>query len=256
MTDVKVYPDKHMTLTWVPDGGIADIKSPTAAELNAGVPLSSATFWDSLDVNPTESSDLDDALITDSATAVEAGFDQYAATLPFGYPKDMTLTSDPFVIAYNVFAPGRVKGYIVRRFKPADVNTSTATDAYAAGDVVDLFYVICSYASQDTEGEDSTKYIVTTLPQGSMAAQKIVVSASAPVLSDATLAVGVGASAALTATLDGFPITYRSTWTTDDDTIATVSENGIVTGVSAGTATITIANDGATGTDTCDVTVS
>ena len=53
------------------------------------------------------------------------------------------------------------------------------------------------------------------------------------------------------------PVGQTVTWTTSDDQVATV-ENGVVTGVGAGTATITasMTYDGTTYTDTCNVTVT
>lgn len=55
-----------------------------------------------------------------------------------------------------------------------------------------------------------------------------------------------------------YPMGTTVTWDSSDDTIATVSDAGVVTGVAVGTATITgtIVVDGNTYTDTCTVTVT
>lgn len=60
----------------------------------------------------------------------------------------------------------------------------------------------------------------------------------------------------LTAQLEagGSPVEDRAvTWSSDDETVATVDESGLVTGVGDGTATITATSEGATGTATMTV---
>lgn len=256
MTDVKVYPDKHLRYVFIPANGIANPLAPTHTELNAGVDLSKATAWEGTSINPSDSSDIDDAAITDSATAVEPGFDQYEVALSFFYPKDMTKVTDPYVIAYETFAPGRVKGYIARRFVPADVNTNTSSAAFAAGDFVELFLVVSDYTAQDTEGEDSTKFTVNFLPQGFMSGPVMVKSVTAVTVAPTTKALAVAGKAAIAASVGSRNVTQRVVWTSSDTSKATVSSNGVVRGVAAGTATITAtyANAGTAGT--CTVTVS
>lgn len=48
----------------------------------------------------------------------------------------------------------------------------------------------------------------------------------------------------------------RVTWSTDDALVATVSSTGLVTGIGAGTCTITVTTTDGSFTDACDVTVS
>lgn len=75
-------------------------------------------------------------------------------------------------------------------------------------------------------------------------------------LNRANAGVKVGKSITLRATT--VPANETVTWASSDDTIATVSNAGSVTGVAAGTATITASfeKDGTTYSDTCKVTVS
>lgn len=74
-------------------------------------------------------------------------------------------------------------------------------------------------------------------------------------LNRSNLSVGVGETASLVALTN--PAGREVTWSTSSASVATVA-NGVVTGVSQGTATITasISYDGQTYTDTCKVTVT
>lgn len=75
------------------------------------------------------------------------------------------------------------------------------------------------------------------------------------VLNKASASVKVGKTTRLTATTT--PAGETVAWTSSDDTVATV-DGGVITGVAAGTATITatMTYDGVAYTDTCHVTVS
>ena len=76
-------------------------------------------------------------------------------------------------------------------------------------------------------------------------------------LDKTSLSLKVGESAALTATVSPENATNKSvTWTTSDAKVATVDAGGKVTGVAAGTATITVTTADGGKTATCKVTVT
>ena len=79
---------------------------------------------------------------------------------------------------------------------------------------------------------------------GTAAVTVIIVPVASVTLSPASASVAVGQTAQLTATpkdANGNPLAGRAvTWATSDGAVATVSANGLVTGVMAGTATITV----------------
>ncbi len=77
-------------------------------------------------------------------------------------------------------------------------------------------------------------------------------------LSAETASILKGSSVDLTASVLPWTATDRSvTWTSDDESIATVDENGVVTGISAGTAVITAtSNLDASFSASCEVTVT
>ena len=72
-----------------------------------------------------------------------------------------------------------------------------------------------------------------------------------------TATVGVGNTKTLTATSNNVEGTPTVTWSSDHPEFATIDQNGVVTGVAVGTATITasMTYEGVTYTDTCEVTV-
>ena len=80
-----------------------------------------------------------------------------------------------------------------------------------------------------------------------------VISVDGIEVTPSTASVNVGDTTTLTATLSPSGATGTIDWASSDESVATVA-NGVVTGVSAGTATITATCDGFS--DTCEVTVS
>ncbi len=73
---------------------------------------------------------------------------------------------------------------------------------------------------------------------------------------DATATVYVGKTSTLAATITPANATNKAvTWSSSDETIATVDANGVVTGVKVGTATITVTTVDGSKTATCEVTV-
>jgi len=75
-------------------------------------------------------------------------------------------------------------------------------------------------------------------------------------LNEDTASVTVGNTTTLTATVEPSNATNKTvSWSTSDEDVATV-DGGVVTGIGAGTATITVTTADGGFTDTCEVTVS
>ena len=101
----------------------------------------------------------------------------------------------------------------------------------------------------NTNGSDSKEYTLTINP-----APVLVTGIS---LNNSNLSLYTGKTATLTATVTPENATNKAvTWKSSDDTIATVDNNGKVTAVKEGTATITVTTEDGNKTATCTVTVT
>lgn len=99
---------------------------------------------------------------------------------------------------------------------------------------------------------DETVFFATVQTPDSIS-DAAVISVDGIEVTPSTASVNVGDTTTLTATLSPSGATGTIGWASNDENVATVA-NGVVTGVSAGTATITATCDGFS--DTCEVTVS
>ena len=253
MADTKIMSNGQVTVWWVPPAGIADFRSPTAAEVNAGINLSPAIAWDGFELGATESNDLDDRSLVDAGNAVTRGFEQFSAALPMFRSLDPNDVTSDYVKAFETFRVGRVNGYLIERvIAPAAGPMAPA----AEGDVVSVYRFMSDYVSDDTEGEDSYKFEVGFLPQGDLIVNTQIKNTTPVTVTPATLPVTVGDVETVTATLGTRNYTQGVTWATSDPTVAQVTPNGVVIGRSAGTASITATHPAATGPGTVAVTVS
>lgn len=131
------------------------------------------------------------------------------------------------------------------------------------GPVTFMGYMLINALSSDGGTNDiitfSTEFKVAAADTIEVVDTDDSVPATGVTVTPATTSVVVGATRQLTGTVLPADATDKSgTWTTSDATKATVSSTGLVTGVAAGTATITFkSNDGNfTGTTTVTVTAS
>lgn len=83
------------------------------------------------------------------------------------------------------------------------------------------------------------------------------IPATGVTVTPSTAEIAVDGTATLVATVTPNNATNKAvTWSSDAEGVATVSSSGVVTGVSAGTATITATTQSGSFTDTCSVTVT
>lgn len=253
MVDQKITSNGNVTVWWVPAAGIADYRSPTAAEINAGVDLTAAIAWDSYEIAASESNDVEDRSLIDKGNAITRGFQQFAAAFNLFRDADQTDTTSPYNIAFETFRTPRQYGYLITRVLQKETGTSPPA---APGEWISVFRFVSDAVGDDTEGEDSYKMTLTFMPQGEVAVYTKVAVPAAVTVAPTTLALAPGDRGLIEATLSGDSITQGATWRSSDTTVATVSPNGVVTAIAAGTANITADHDAATGPGTCAVTVA
>jgi hypothetical protein len=168
---VKVY--------WVPVDGItgtedAWVAAPSVEDIeDNGVDLTSAIAWDSYELGSTDSNKIDDRGIVDTGAVQERGFAQFAGSLMFF----RGITSETTGAYYNAFQTfksatdgSRPVGFLVTR-----VGTPQTT-ALAAGDVVSAYKFIADAFVDNTEGEDSVKFMVNFAPQGKLGVNSTVIA--------------------------------------------------------------------------------
>ena len=159
---IKVY--------WVPVANItgtedAWVAAPDITDFSASgsLDLTSAIAWDSYELGSTDSNKIDDRGILDTGAVQERGFAQYAGSLMFF----RGITSETTGAYYNAFEAfkaatdgSRPVGFLVTR-----VGLPTST-ALAAGQTVSAYKFIADAFMDNTEGEDSVKFMVNFAPQG------------------------------------------------------------------------------------------
>lgn len=250
MTDVKVPASGNIRVWWALPNAFANFAAPTASEINACLDVSDSISWNDFDFGLQASNTIDDPAITAIGKVSDRGAAQFGGGVSFYYPGAFGDASNDYANTYDAMDQPRTLGYLVIRID----GDKTATPAAANGQMVSIYKVMTDAYAEVITGEEAFRYTITFLPQGDLAV-RTVVGGTTPV-TPSTLSVAAGASAHLTATVGGRNYTNGVKWTTSDPTKATVSSAGVVTGVAAGSATITATYEATGNTDTTAVTVS
>lgn len=256
MADQKVTSNGNTTVWLVPVASIADYRSPTATEINTnGIDVTAAIAWDGTTFpTASESDDIDDRSLRDKGNATTRGAAQFEATLNFFYPKVLSDTTSDFGKAFQFLKTPGVPVYVVTRVLQS--TTGVHTDA-AAGQWISVFRFVTDAWTDDVAEDDSYKYAISFLTQGDVAVYTQVKNASAVTTTpSSTLAITVGDVSAVRATLGGKRATQVVSWSSSAPGVATVSQNGVVKGISAGTATISASHPSATAAASVTVTVT
>lgn len=152
----------NTTIWWIPLSGIVDYTAPTAAEITAGINLSAAIVT-GYTLAATDSDTDDSKTIVDEGNVQTPTFGNYEASLSF-YRDGVGDTPTVFSTAYDLFAAGRIEGWLVSR------HGYKHTVAPAAAQLVSLFRVTSDY-HQDVEGDGGAPIQATIpfKPNGQMA---------------------------------------------------------------------------------------
>lgn len=260
MADEKVFADGYVDAIIIRQNQLTDPSAPSATEINTyGINISNAIAWDGTTwPTNTDSNDTDDRSIKDAGNAKSRGYSQVEGAFNLFRPLDDTDTVTDYgkVFQFLKDAADRIPVYVITRILQTTKGEITPV---AEGDIVSVFKMITDASADDTEGDDSVKYSTTLLPQGAswpytqvVGASKNAIVATSP--GGATLT--VGQSKAMRATLNGKRMTNQVTWASSNPAVLTVSNNGVITGVSAGTASVTATHPAGTVSTGVSITVS
>lgn len=240
MADKKAFADGFVDVWVIRQNQLTDPSAPLVTEVNAnGVNVSNALAWDGTTwPTNTESNDTDDRSIKDRGNATTRGYAQYEANLNFFFPKTLTDNTTDYGKAYQFFrdAADRIPVYVITRILQTPANQITPL---VAGDLISVFKLGTDAFITDTEGEDSYKYSINFLPQGGVWPYTQAVAAIKTAITvTGTGPTTVGQKKALRASLNGKRMTNQVTWTSSNPAVASVSQNGVITAVTTGTASI------------------
>jgi len=158
---------------WVPSGNLsgteaAFLAAPSVADMEASgsIDLTGAIAWDGYDLGAADSNKIDDRGILDEGQVQTRGFAQFSGSLTF-FRGVTSETSGAYYDAYEAFKAAtdgsRPVGFLVTRVG------ITAETALAADQEVSAFKFIADAFMDNTEGEDSVKFMVNFAPQGNLA---------------------------------------------------------------------------------------
>ena len=242
----KITANEYVKVAWVPDAymTVAQASNPTDVILNAAttVKLSPAIAWQDFTLGASDSDDVEDRGITDPGNAVSRGFANFEATISYFRDSNLADGGSDYNKAFNTFRTPRTYGYLVLR-----VAESKWDLPWTVGDRVSVFKVIADIIVDDTEGDDSVKFTVSYLPQGLMYPYTIVRGTTASAITGvpATGTLAVNANRVLLPVLSGKDIRAVATYTSSDSSKVTVSSNGVVVGIAAGTSNVTVSHPSA-----------
>lgn len=149
------------------------LSAPTDFQITSGLDLTQAIAWDGYDLGATDSNKIDDRGIIDEGAVQERGFAQFTGSLTFfrGITSETTGAYADAFAAFKAATDGtRPQGYLVTRIGVP------ATTAVAAGQKVNVFKFIADAFMDNTEGEDSVKFMVNFQPQGKLAVNSTVIA--------------------------------------------------------------------------------
>lgn len=261
MTDVRLPASGNILVRWHTDGAFANPAKPTPTEVNAGLNITDDISWNDFDFGLSASNTTNDPSLAAKSNVSDRGAIQYGGGLSLYLPLDLADMSNSHAVAHAALKDPRTLGWISIQVdgELSETNVATytggLTQTAVAGDEISLFKVMTAGYAHAITGEEAFRETISFLPQGE-AYPSVIVATALTVVTPATLSLDIsdGDIGALTATVNGRNFTRGVRWTSSDTTKATVSQNGVVTPVAAGSATITATYEGAT--DTTSVTVT
>lgn len=263
MPDTKYPTSGNLKVWWIPANGLANWKAPTVAEIAAGLDISDAISWNDKDFGAQASNTVNDPAITAVGNVQTRGAAQYGGSFSLYYPKNFNDNSNKYSLVFDALRLPGTAGYIVTRLDGVMLSTTSGTGAQpgtlaAAGDIVNVFLAETAGYAEVIQGEEAFRYTVSFLSKGRVQTTAVVranATAVAPTVAGGSALTVAAKYLPLTATLVGRDYTRGVVWATSTPNFASISANGIVTAIAAGTASFT-ATDPATGTASTAKTVT
>lgn len=175
ITGTKLQSNGNLAVYWVPVSEISNeanfLATPYDIDITSGVELTNAIAWDGYDLGASESNKIDDKGIADKSNAQSRGFAQFTGSLTF-FRGITSETTGAYAAAFDTFkaaTDSRTTGYLVTR-------VGQGSQAIAADDVVNIFKFVADAVMDNTEGEDSVKFMVNFMPQGQLSVNKTVLA--------------------------------------------------------------------------------
>lgn len=255
MPDTRFPISGNVRVWWAGPNGLARPAAPTVAELNAAIDISDAISWNDKDFGVQASSTTNDPAITAKGNVQNRGAAQYGGSLSFYYPGAHNDNSNLYSVVFDALRLPDTQGYIITRVDGVELAQPTGTTSNpgtkaAAGDLVSVYRVATGGYAEAITGEEAFRYTISFLPRGEVYVNAIVRTAATPtppVLGGPATATIAGGKIALTATQVNRDVTRAVRWSTTTPLIASISQAGIVTPLTAGAASF-IATDLATNT--------
>lgn len=164
-----------ISVYWVPLSNLSGtedefLAAPSAADINASgsINLTEGIAFDGFELGNSDSNRIEDRSLVDTTQVESRGFAQFSGNLTM-FRGITSETTGIYYDAYEAFKAStdgtRPNGMLVMRCNvPAET-------AMASGQKVSAFKFIADAFMDDTEGEDSVKFMVNFAPQGKVAVQ-------------------------------------------------------------------------------------
>lgn len=261
MANTKIAATGNLTGWFGGVGAFANPAKPTVAELNACLDITQAMAYDNFGFGAQASNKNSDPSWADVGNVQTRGFSNYSGSISFFYPANFDVPTDNTYLTWDALDQRLTLGYLVFRFDGTKVsgtavNATTGVAIAVANDFIRVYKVQTDGWSDVNTGEVNFKYTISFQPQGQLFIDAVVAT-TAPV---PVLTIGPGtATISLAAEKRRNTIAYRTgrqlatngtpsffTYSSSDTTKATVDNNGTISGVAIGTASI-VATDKITG---------
>jgi uncharacterized protein YjdB len=194
-----------------------------------------------------------DPSLADKGNVIDRGAAQFGGSISFYYPKSFDDSTSDYSLVYDALDTPRTRGFLVVRID----GEKPTSQAFADGDYLCVMEVMTDATTNVITGEEAFRYTVNFLQQGSLAVYTVARTGTPTVVvTPSTLASSAGDFDRLAVTVEGRQYTNGVKYSSSDTDVARVSEAGVISSLTAGSATITATFEATSTSATCAVTVT